>query len=347
MKKILLLIIIIIAIAISIEICTAYQLQNDEKYPYHSKRFDALVEESFKEMKAGEPQQFYDYLDRQYFEYFHPHPGIVVKIQANVLLSAVQEKRTEYSKLKSLSAKTKFELENAKIIHKFIKKAIPKFDLCKGFEFCYVVQYGQRQCFLQSVLIASILQQEGMNAGVVMVYKNIAGEPSNNGHAVVLLKLSDGKDVIVDASDPIPFVTHKGLFARLSDYIYIEPVYAKKSYTIVKYKKASDKSYIAASCLKTMDYGFLRSQFYYYRGERVIGGVINNKKTKKGLQGSAKYLKKSISLCNGNPLSVYMLGRVYMNQGDNKKASDQFKKAYNLYSKYGWIPDGVKDVIGK
>ena len=42
-----------------------------------------------------------------------------------------------------------------------------------------------------------------------------------------------------------------------------------------------------------------------------------------------------------------MLGRVYMNQGDKTKASNQFQRAYKLYSKYGWIPDGLKDVVGK
>ena len=62
------------------------------------------------------------------------------------------------------------------------------------------------------MIIAGLAQDMGVNAGVVMVYKNIEGAPTNNGHAVALFKLAEGKDIIVDASDPIPFVEQKGLF---------------------------------------------------------------------------------------------------------------------------------------
>ena len=66
---------------------------------------------------------------------------------------------------------------------------------------CRAARSGQRQCFLQSVLIAGLLQRMGISAGVAMVYRNPRGEESNNGHAVTLVKLPDGDDLVADAAE--------------------------------------------------------------------------------------------------------------------------------------------------
>ncbi len=90
---------------------------------------------------------------------------------------------------------------------------LPKFSLDRGYEFRHSVDRLERQCFLQSVLIAGLMQRMGMEAGVVMIYRNQKGEASNLGHATVVLKLDNGRDIMVDASDPHPFMRHRGVFA--------------------------------------------------------------------------------------------------------------------------------------
>ena len=128
---------------------------------------------------------------------------------------------------------------------------LPKFSLDRGFEFHHAVGNRERQCFLQSVLMAGLLQRMGAEAGVVMIFKSQLGQTSNLGHAAVVLKLSSGRDVIVDASDPTPFIPHQGVFARVSGYRFLTPVYAMDSPQIVSYRVMSGKFQIAARQLRT------------------------------------------------------------------------------------------------
>jgi tetratricopeptide (TPR) repeat protein len=181
-----------------------------------------------------------------------------------------------------------------------------------------------------------------LRAGVAMVYRNIRGEYTNNGHAVVVLKLPDGRDIIVDASDPEPFARHKGLFVREKDYLYVEPIYARDSDAILAYKASSGKGNIATSRVRTLDFAFINSQFWYYRGERAPGGLFSGTRTKEGLRASEIALQMSVRLNPGNPLAVFMLGRVLLAEGDTKQAKSCLDKAIELYSRYGWIPEGPK-----
>jgi len=175
-----------------------------------------------------------------------------------------------------------------------------------------------------------------------MVYRNIRGEYTKKGHAVALLKLPDGRDIIVDASDPEPFARHKGLFVREKDYMYMEPLYAKDSDAIIAYRAASGRSNIGTSRVRTLDFAFINSQFWYYRGERVPGGLISGTKSKQGLRASEIALQTSVRLNPGNPLAMFMLGRVLLAEGNTKQAKSCFGKAIMLYSRYGWIPEGPK-----
>jgi hypothetical protein len=192
------------------------------------------------------------------------------------------------------------------------------------------------------VLIAGLLQKAGLNAGVVMVYKNIRGEQTNNGHAVVLVRLPDKKDIIVDASEPKPFARQRGLFVKTMDYRYVDPVYEDKSDKIRCFKPASGAGKIDTAKVKTLDIGFLDSQFCYYRGERAIGGLLASKKTYEGLARSALYLETSMKRCPQNPLAVYMLGRVYLDQGKTALARQTLNRAKTLYMRFGWVPDGMR-----
>src|SRR5207244_2849315 len=120
-------------------------------------------------------------------------------------------------------------------------------------------------------LIAGLLQSADVYAGVAMVSKNIKGLAINNAHAVTLVKLANGKDIIVDASDPEPFARQKGLFVRTRDYRYVEPAFEEDSSTILFYRAAAGGQKIETRSVRTLDYEFLRSQFAYYRGERAPG----------------------------------------------------------------------------
>jgi hypothetical protein len=183
-----------------------------------------------------------------------------------------------------------------------------------------------------------------------MVYKNIAGQASNNGHAVTLMKCADGKDVLVDCSDPKPFVRHKGLFvkdAQNGTYRYVEPVFDGPSATIVAYHPDSERERLDTSDIEPLDYRFVRSQIEYYRGERTPGGLLAAHPTWDGLEKEAQHLRTSVEECPQNPLATYMLGRVYLKEAKTRKARRLLTIAYVLYARFGRVPQGCRDAIAE
>lgn len=310
-------------------------------YPYHSKQFTQFVSESFACSGSGCSSDFYKWMDKAYKDAHYPLTN-----NANLALNdALTIKRIELSRITNKAKRANAEVELGARTHRLIKKTIAHFSLDRGFEFCNVVKYGERQCFLQSVLIASLLQRMGVDAGVAMVYKNIQGQETNNGHAVTLVKLSNGQDIIVDASEQEPFARQRGLFSGASDYKYINPVYEKNSDRINYFTSASGGGKIDTAHLKPLDVTFLRSQFWFYRGERARGGLLASVKTRNGLAESAKALETSIRICPKNPLSVFVLGRVYRMQGNDGQARVLFERAYKLYKGFGWVPAGPKEYV--
>ena len=309
----------------------------DNNYPYHSARFDRLIYESYGGSVSAATHEFYEWMDKAYAR--------SPETRRLTLASFLQHERHKLSLSTKESQRAKAEAELSAWVHRFVKSAIPKFSLDRGFEFRNVVRYGERQCFLQSVLAAGLLQRMDVEAGVVMVYRSTCGEESNNGHAVTLVKLSNGRDIILDASDPEPFARQMGLFARRSDYVYVNPVYAGQSPRILCYKTSTGSIRIPTSRLRTMDYDFIRSQFYYYRGERVPGGLLAANKTSSGLAAATRNLRTSVSLCPKNPLAVYMLGRAYLCQGDIDQARMQLERANGLYERFGWVPPGAIEYL--
>jgi hypothetical protein len=307
------------------------------QYPYGSSSFTKFIMESSVECKSPECVDFYKWMEDAYAKF-------PVK-KGSTLNKLISENRIQIKSISDRREKTRYEIELAAEIHKMVKATIPKFSLDRGFEFTNTMKYGERQCFLQSVLIAGLLQDMGVDAGVVMVYKNLTGDTSNNGHAVTLVKLPDGLDIIVDASEPEPFARHQGLFLDNNGYRYADPVFVKDSSRIKAYKLASSNQVIQPSHVRPLDYEFLRSQFYYYRGERTPGALLAAKPTPDGLQQAAVFLKKSVSICPQNPLAVYMLGRVYLSQGKTSDARKELQQANDLYASFGWVPQGPKDFL--
>jgi hypothetical protein len=312
-----------------------------ESYPYGGRQFSVFVEESFANGGPGKAPDFFNWMNRAYEKspYRFPH-----KKELNLERFLLAE-RQDLAAIKDASAKTRAILDLSAWLHRLVKKTIPRFSLDRGYEFCNVVRFGERQCFLQSVLIAGLLQRMGVNAGVAMVYKNINGQEINNGHAVTLVKLPNGQDIIVDASDQEPFARHQGLFVRTAGYQYVRCVFAKTSPRISSYVSATKRTGIAAARVRTLDVAFLRSQFYYYRGERVKGGLVCGVKSKKGLARATRYLETSVKLCPENPLAVYMLGRAYLDQSRRGKACDYLARAQRLYVRFGWVPAGPGEYL--
>jgi len=338
MKKYLLL----IALGMLILASGAYGAGSGGTYPYLGKTFRTFVQDSYTEGHKGKPEQFYTWFDNAFAQYAPEYKGV----NTSELPKFLNAEKIRIQAIKNPSTRAAEELKLGAYLHSVIKKTIRKFSLDRGFEFHAVERLGERQCLLQAVLIAGLLQQMGAKAGVVMVYRNITGQYSFNGHVATLLRLSDGKDIIVDASDPIPFVKQQGILAQTKKYGYLTPVYAKDSSQISAYRTNFGKQ-VKTSEVTPLDVKYVRSQFYYYRGERAPGGVLAPKKTEAGLTASAYFLEKSVKYSPANALATYMLGKTYTDQGKPDKALIQYQKALKLQQSYGWVPQGIKSALSK
>lgn len=309
-----------------------------EQYAYRDAAFTRFVDDSYRTLGSGQAEDFYTWFERQYAASPVRYPGR----EDLSLPDLLDAKREELSSISDPAGRARAQMELGGWIHKMVKKVIPRFSLDRGYDFYNTVRYGERQCFLQAVLIAGLLQRAGVNAGVAMVSRNIEGVETNNGHAVTVVKLADGTDVLVDASDPIPHVRQQGLYMRAPGYRYLTPVYRPDS-VITSYVAVGSGEKLAPSRVRTLDIPFLRSQFAFYRGERAPGGIVSGRPTAEGLEASARYLRESVALCPDNPLATYTLGRVYLKQGKRNEARAQILAACDSYTKAGWLPRGPRD----
>jgi hypothetical protein len=329
--------------------------QAEPTYPYRGATFTSFVTESYQSKGAtSSPNGYYTWMDRA-----------LNSAPVRQKLAAISQKdpawkqttwadvadaeRRALQAIPNTANRTARERAFCAALHTAVKAAIPRFSLDRGFEFVNTVRYGERQCFLQSVLVAGVLHSAGMKAGVAMVYRNDKGDYSNNGHAVPVAHLSDGTDIIVDCSDPTPFIRQQGLFlrdAKTNGYRYVEPVYSGKTPTIVAYKAQANGAKLSTSAVRGLDIPFLRSQFSYYRGERTPGSLLGpGKPTSAGLAAAAARLKEGIRQCPQNPLAQYMLGRVYMKTGQLAEAQRQLDVACKIYAGSGWVPPGEQEAL--
>jgi hypothetical protein len=305
-------------------------------FPYQSKAFERFVSRSY-DVRGGKTEGFYRYMDSR------------TKAVLGTSFSAALAKETISLKRARGPAKAKAEEDAARWAHKLVKKTITKFSLDRGFEFAFTEKYGERQCFLQSVLIVSMLQKMGLNAGVAMVNSNEKGQASFNGHAVAVLHQSDGRDRLVDASEPYPFAVHQGLFLRdkAGRYAYVAPSYAAGDPAILKYKDLRSGRSAAPKSFQCLGVPFLDSMFDYYRGERVPSGLLNPKATMSGLAASKAFLERSVKDSSANPLAWAMLGRVCSRLGLADRAKSAYAKAYALGKADGWIAPSVLQQAGR
>ena len=311
-------------------------------YPYGSPKFRQLVADSY--APVGAPGgEFFEWMDT----HFRNRKTRSLFPGASTLSDAIAGERLRLSQAPGVAERTRLERKVAADLHRLVKDLIPRFSLERGYEFRNVVERGERQCLLQSVLIAALLQAIGVEAGVVMVYRNPRGEESNNGHAAALMKLPDGTDMIVDASDREPFQQHRGVFAAAGGYRFLRPQYAARSPAIVSYRGESDQRPLRVADVRPLDLDFLRSQFWYYRGEWAEGGILAASPTKDGLRRSERDLRASVETCPENPLAVYMLGRTYLAEGRREVALNTLQQASVLYSQFGWVPSGPRESLAR
>lgn len=312
-------------------------LTERERYPYSDEdgSFSRFVSESLGGWKDG-PRAFRAWMNAQL-----PRTAAAGPVP-ETWEGWMTEKGLALERIADPARRAEAERGVCATMHRRVKLAIPRFSLDRGFEFRHTMERGERQCLLQSVLIASLLQGAGIDAGVVMVFRNPKGEESNNAHAVNLVHLAGGRAVLLDASEQQPFVAHQGIFtwdALAKDYRFLRPVYAPGGAEIVRFERESGGA-VVVERVRPLPVDFLRSQFEYYRGERAPDGVLAKEPTTAGLARSAAHLSRSVTICPANPLPRFMRMRVLDRRGDAAAARREARSARRAYERYGWVPGG-------
>ena len=312
-------------------------------YPYGGPAFTRLILDSDRLAGQGTPTDFYRWLNQA-----------PLAQASHGLMTMTYAEKQKLARLTTPASKADEQRAYCAKLHHMVKTIMPNFSLDEGFEFTNAVAKGERQCLLQSVILAGLLQRTGMDAGIVMVWRNLHGEATNNSHCVTLVHFADGTDGELDASDPVPFVTHQGLLGQenglgkngLRD---IQPIFAGDTPTIVGYKAAGDGHHLSPRQVRPLPLAFVQSQFDYYRGERTPGGLLSPPAqiTPAGLATEADFLHAALRRDPENALAVYMLGRVSLKQGQVALARRQLSQSLKLYAAAGWTPDGPRDLAAQ
>ncbi|MFC5847685.1 hypothetical protein [Deinococcus petrolearius] len=304
---------------------------------YGGTNFNALAAESY--TLAGQGGQFTDWLNAAYQKAGLPLAG------GKTLIAGLDARRAELRAAKG-AEKDRLARDTATWAHTFIKKVVPKFSLERGYEFASIPKTGERQCLLQSTIIAGLLQRAGLDAGLVMVWKSQSGQESNLGHVTSVLRLPSGAgDVEVDASEPDPTATHSGLLAWVGGgYRFVEARFGA-DHLITGYARSDGQGTVKPAALTFLSLNYVRSQFDYYRGERATGGVLGTgtgKATPAGLASSERFLRRALREEPANALAANVLGNVLRKEGKDTEARAQFRAVGRLYAAQGRTPAGVQ-----
>lgn len=260
--------------------------------------------------------------------------------------AALNARRAQLAAARTPAARDALARETAVWAHGFLKTAVPKFSLERGFEFASIPRTGERQCLLQSVIIAGLLQRAGLPAGLVMVWKSMSGQESNLGHVTSVLRLPSGAgDLEVDASEPEPFATHQGVLAwAAGGERFLTPTFGPGG-VITAYTRADGQGTVKLAALTFLSLGYVRSQFDYYRAERAPGGVLGTgtgKATPAGLKESERGLRRALGEAPDNALAAGVLGTVLQKEGRTAEARAQYLQAAKLYRAQGHLPAGMQ-----
>ena len=316
---------------------------SDAQYAYGSPAFKALAQDSYT-VRGLKAPEFMAWMESKYAAANLPLDG------GKTLMAGLMARKAAMASL-SGDKQDQLARDTAAWAHRYIKKILPNFSLERGYEFAAAVKSGERQCLLQSILIASMLQQAGLDAGAVMVWQNDKGQESNLGHVVALLRLPSGKGALLDdASDPQPFMTHRGLLVRDNNaYRFVNPVYAADS--ITAFTRADGQGTLSLAAARPLDLAYLKSQINYYRGERAPGGFMgaggnySGKSDAAGLAQSAKFLRAAVQDNPSNALATYVLGLVERKSGQDAQARADIQTGVKLYQAQGHLPAGPQDAL--
>lgn len=297
-----------------------------------SEGFQQIVRDSYEALPGADPAEFSRWLAAL-------DPGPNSPAGGCSLLCALARIKAEREQAPSSGAAAALEAQTAAWLHGLIKRSAPRFNLDGGYEFFNLVRRGERQCFLQSLLMGSLMEEAGLTAGVVMVNRSERGTVSNNGHAALLLWLADGRAALVDASWPEPLVRHQAILLRQGEeYRYASPLYEGRSPIIRSFKPASGGAGGATGRFQPLPLAFLRSQLACYRGERIPGGPVLGKPTAKGLGEAEIHLRSAVRLCPSNGLALSLLTRTLLLQKRPDEAGPLLAQARAVYSEAGWMP---------
>ena len=314
-------------------------------HPYGSEAFAGFVEGSYRVTGAGSTENFSSWMEGSTL-------GAARAFSAGKLGSdwadLLERHRAALEQTKDPEERARKEMALGVWLHAMVKSALPNYDLNRGFELAYAAQRQERQCLLQSILISSLLQAMGVDAGTAMIYQNREGQYTNNTHVVVMLKLATGRDAVVDASYKETLVAHKGLMAMTDGrYRYVRPVYTNDYREITAYREEPSRRMLEPKDVRPMDAAFVRSQIDFYRGERAPGGVLARATSRAGLERSVRFFESSLTHAARNPLPAYFLARTYETQGRTGDAHQQYLAARGLYSQAGWIPNELYRAINR
>ena len=294
-------------------------------FPLESPAFHQLVEDSYAQVPGAPP--FLPWLKSTYRKGFGPSSH---GAYAGDLEKALRQLADHPP------------LEAATWAFQVVKRLLPRFSLEEGYELAYAALKGERQCLLQATLVQGLLESMGFTAGIFMVWKNPQGQESNLGHAVAVLRL-EGKDYLVDPSEPTPFPRHLGVFLSTEEgYRFAEPIYAHHG-AIVAYRIQGKRRFPPE--VKPLPYAFVRSQFHYYRGEQALGGVLKPPRTPSGLARSEAMVRRAVALDPQNPLARYLLGLTLVKERKGTEAKSLLLEAHALYRAYGHVPRGVAAIL--
>jgi len=325
-------------------------LTTSEQFAYGSSAFDRFVRDSYAwtNVPAGDIPPFYKAFDtgsRKVAE-----DARATGLSEKGVSAYLTSEKARISAISDVTKRAAAQTELSATIFRVVKKALPLFSLDRGFEFTSATELRERQCLLQSVLAAGMLQKAGVPAGVAMVWKSERGAISNLSHVVAIVRMADGADRVLDISSDrktkfVPDLPHQGLY--LSDgangYRFVEPQY-DDSHRITAYRLTGTTQEVKPESMRPLDTSFIRSQFFYYRGERAGGHLIWSPLDPRSLTISVDAFTRSLKECPQNPLTTYMLGKVLAWQGKNAEAQNQFVAAYRLYRAQGRVPDSAQEV---
>ena len=154
-----------------------------------------------------------------------------------------------------------------------VKTVMPNFSLDEGFEFTNAVAKGERQCLLQSVILAGLLQRAGMDAGIVMVWRNLRGEATNNSHCVTLVHLPTATTRNWTPPTPSPLSVTRACSANKTACATSSRSSRGHPHHCRLHRFGSGQR-LTPRQVRPLQLAFVSSQFDYYRGERTPGGLL-------------------------------------------------------------------------